>query len=707
MKPQEEMRQIFFESATELVQKLNDEALQLETNPLDRDAAREIRRIVHTIKGDSAVLGFGQMSELAHELEDVLSPDPAPGDGVHGAGLASLVLSAADMFDAMLAAYQGGVEPPNGDPLRSMIWKFGQQPAPPSAGAAAMQPKFAWNDNECTALADAVAQRLAVFNIAFRFAADCPMRTAGAELIDKALQACGDVIACAPPRSKWGEAECIEAALATQLDEESISSKLFVPGITANLVVQRWTRRESGDMSREDEASLKPPASSLQPQAPRLTTDSLLRVEVSKVDALLNLVGELVIGKSIFQQAVTEFGRRFPKDPLAAQLADAFAFQSQTLRALQRAAMGIRMVPVEQLFRGFPRLVHDVARQCGKQVALETNGRETELDKALVDALAEPLGHIVRNAIAHGIETPEERRAAGKPESGRLRLNAFHQGNQMVIEVVDDGRGIDRDLIVRRAVERGLITKDQASSLDTQEIVDFIFEPGFSTAGEVTAISGRGVGMDVVKAAVQKLKGSVTVESAPGSGSTVRMKLPLTLAIMRSMLFRVGESLYALPLDTVVEIRRASEREFTRTASREVLQVRDELVTVVRMQRMHCAEHSDKGQVATRNDIRSAPCPSPLAPQGKNFAVILNAGQRKFALLADAVVGEQELVIKPLDEKTIAGALVSGASVLGDGTVALVLNAEEVVRRYAFAMPVPPAAPESWNSSNSEHRTQH
>lgn len=693
MNPQEEMRQIFFESATELLQKLNEEALRLETNPAGqvRDTLQEIRRVVHTLKGDSAVLGFAQMSELAHELEDVLpqhaqSPRvpgtlaPATHSATGNAALASVVLSAADMFDAMLAAYQGGVEPPSGDPLRSMIWKFGQRPAPPSTGAGAMQPKFVWNNNERAALANAISRGLAVFNIAIRLAAECPMRTAGAELLHQALQSCGEVVASAPERVQWAESECVEAALATKLDEESISTKLFVPGITANLVVQRWARDEAGVVSREAESL------ALKPQTSRLTPDSLLRVEASKVDALLNLVGELVIGKSMFQQAMTEFARRFPKDPLRAQFADAIAFQSQTLRALQRATMGIRMVPVDQLFRGFPRLVHDVARQCGKQLALETNGRETELDKALVDALAEPLGHIVRNAIAHGIETPDERRAAGKPACGLVRLNAFHHGNQMVIEVIDDGRGIDRESIVSRAVERGLITKEQAAGLDTSEIVDFIFEPGFSTASEITAISGRGVGMDVVKAAVQKLKGTVTVESAAGKGSTVRIKLPLTLAIMRSMLFRVGENLYAVPLDMVVEILRTDEREFTRAGNREVMQVRDELVTVVHLRRMQRVQDSTTD---------------------KTFTLVLNVGQRKFAMIVDAVVGEQELVIKPLDEKSIASSLVSGASLLGDGTVALVLNVEEVVRRYASAVPVFPTPSGRWNSSNSAHGTQH
>ncbi|MGH9521849.1 MAG: Hpt domain-containing protein, partial [Terriglobales bacterium] len=483
MTPQDEMRQVFFESAAELLQKLNDEALRLETNPRDREAAREIRRIVHTIKGDSAVLGFRELTELAHELEDVLAPETGArdtGQGTRSNGnplaldprslsldprsvsLAQVVLSAADMFDAMLAAYQGGLHAPSGDPLRAMIWKLASTPPSPPVPSA-MQPKFAWSDNQRVAAEEASSRQLTVFNIAIKFAPDCPMRAAGAELVHQTLQSCGDVLACAPERSAWADANCIEAVLATHFDEESLSAKLFIPGVTANLVVQRWTEQRNKGQAAWDKASesgqqvigtsgqqsalgrscVDPMTGSpddpihSSPDSRPSPRDPLLRVDAAKIDALLDLVGELIIGKSMLQQAIADFSQRHPKDPLRARLADALAFQSQALRSLQRHAMAIRMVPVEQLFRPFPRLVRDVARACGKQATLETCGQETELDKALVDALAEPLGHIVRNAIGHGIETPEERLAAGKPAAGIVRLNAYHQCNQMVIEVSD------------------------------------------------------------------------------------------------------------------------------------------------------------------------------------------------------------------------------------------------------------------------------
>ena len=655
-----EMRAIFFESATELLQALNDDALGLEAHPDDAETVRSIRRTVHTLKGDSAILGFREMSDLAHELEDVLTAETAVRDDN---AVAQVVLSAADMFDAMLAAYRAGLEPPNGDPLRALIWKVGQRSRPVAAPVAA-HADFTWNEYEQAAIENAVGRGMRVFNVAIAFAPGCPMRDAGAAMLRKAAGECGEILASSPDPEHWAVAQPIQLCLATRHSEELIARTLQIPGVVGDLVV-RAGESDSEPANASESAS---PAAT----ATRIANENTLRVDAKRVDSVLNLVGEMVIAKSVLQQAITEFSRQHPKDPLRARLSDALALQSQVLAALQRAAMQIRMVPVEQLFRRFPRLVRDVAHQCGKQVALETTGQETDLDKALVDALAEPLGHIVRNAVDHGIEAPEVRRAAGKSENGTVRLNAFHQGNQVVIEVNDDGRGIDSKLVLARAVERGFISADAASRATPDEALEFIFEAGFSTADTITPISGRGVGMDVVKAAVQKLKGTIAVATQAGKGSTFQIKLPLTLAILRGMMFRVRDRLYAVPLDTVTEIRRARESDITRAGNSEVMQLREELLTIVRLRRMDGHEAID--------------------PTAKIFLLVVNMGARKVGLVVDAMEGEQELVIKPLDEKTVASDLVSGASVLGDGTVALILNTAEVVRRYAIAAPLTPAA---------------
>jgi two-component system chemotaxis sensor kinase CheA len=664
-----EMRAVFFESASDLLQKLNDDALCLESHPSDQERVRSIRRSVHTLKGDAAIMGFHVLSELAHELEDVLAPETALFDG---AELAQVVLSAADMFDALLTAYRGGLEPPNGDPLRAMIWKLGQRSLP-AAPVRGHHPAFNWTEYEHAAIEAAATRGFAVFNLALTFAPECPMREAGAAMLRKTLDACGEVLASSPEVKLWATANTIEVAFATKEQEAVIPAKLRVPGVVGSLTIQPAQAKAA---PRADVSPARPAVKRTKLQ----TNENTLRVEAARIDTILNLIGEMVIAKSALQQAITEFSRQHPKDPMSAKLSDALVLQSQVLGGLQRAAMQIRMAPVEQLFRRFPRLVHDVAHHCGKQISLETSGQETEFDKALLDALAEPLGHIVRNAIDHGIETPALRRAAGKPETGSLRLNAFHQGNQVVIELSDDGRGIDSDLVLKRGVDGGFITAEAASRLNPAEIVDFIFEPGFSTAGAVTSISGRGVGMDVVRAAVQKLKGTISVDTQPGKGTTFQIKLPLTLAILRATMFRVRDRVYAVPLDGVAEIRRARESDITRAGSREVMQLRDELVTIVRLQRLE-------------GDATTVPTP-------KLMMLIVTVGTRKFGLVVDAMLGEQELVIKPLDEEVVASEVVSGASVLGDGTVALVLNTSEVVRRYATAAPLmPPGQKEGWGAT--------
>jgi two-component system chemotaxis sensor kinase CheA len=325
------------------------------------------------------------------------------------------------------------------------------------------------------------------------------------------------------------------------------------------------------------------------------------------------------------------------------------------------------MVPVEQLFRRFPRMVRDVAKQCGKQVDLVLNGQDTALDKSLLDAIAEPLTHLVRNAIGHGIESEEDRARAGKPARGTIRLEAHHQGNQVIVQISDDGRGIEAQKVKTRAIERGLLKAEEAARLSEADILDFIFRPGFSTADEITEISGRGVGLDIVQSVMHRLKGTVHVVSHPGQGSTFRMQLPLTLAIIKALLFRVERRLYAIPLNAVAEIARAHETEIHRVDNCEVLQLRNRVLPVARLGR--------------------PPEDRPDARPQKVFVLVIATGERKLGLLVNAIEGEEELVIKALDEQTAETDLVSGASILGDGHVVLILNLAAIIERFANSRP--------------------
>jgi two-component system chemotaxis sensor kinase CheA len=401
--------------------------------------------------------------------------------------------------------------------------------------------------------------------------------------------------------------------------------------------------------------------------------ESTLRVDAARIDAVMNLVGELIIGKSMLNRALTELDQRHSRDPVRAKLSDALAFQSRVLEELHKCVLKIRMVPVEQLFRRFPRLVRDVAKQCGKDVALEVSGQNTDLDKGILDALAEPLMHLVRNAVDHGVEDAEERITAGKPARGTIYLNAYHQGTQVVIEVRDDGRGIDLAQIRTLAVEKGVLKADEVQRLSDSEALNLIFEPGFSTAAAVTEVSGRGVGMDVVRTVLDRLKGTVHISSNKGRGTTIQLRAPLTLASIQTLLFRVGGRLFAVPLSSVVEITRINDNDIHRIDRREVLRLREQVLTLVRLNsisRIHAVE----GQ--------------PEAKKKRSFVIVIGAAEKRFGLLVDSLVGEEELVIKALPSDIIASDLLSGASILGDGTVVLILNVPAVLARLSRATPL-------------------
>jgi len=686
-----ELRELFFESATELLQTLNEEGLELEKRPEDEEVLRQVRRTVHTLKGDSAACGYTELSELAHALEEVLKPEIAV---LSKNALAEVVLIAADTFSSMLSAYRGNMQPPAGEELRHQIISLTRKR--PGNVPYKLQARFAWSEYEQIVVADALGRGETVFNVAFSIEPQCPMRGAAMQLIRNVLQDCGRLLAVAPDQSTLSDdLDVVEAAIASDHAQSWIEKKCRIPAVVAELLVQRAGRpQEQGDdvldivqhvtAPAEDDSELPisaeemtgaatvPAEPSGESAKPAYTggndekstsfanlSETLLRVDADRIDSVLNLVGELIIAKSMLHQAINEFDRRYPKDPLKMRFSDAMAFQARIMNDLQKSVMKIRMVPVEQLFRRFPRVVRDVAKSCGKEVNLVITGQDTDLDKSILDMLAEPLAHLVRNAVDHGIESPAERINDGKPAHGTVTLDAYHQGNQIVIEVNDDGRGIDRAKITAKAVERGLVKPGDAALMGEADINDLIFHPGLSTAEQVTAISGRGVGMDVVKTVLEKLKGTVSIKTTPGKGTTFYLKVPLTLAIINALLFRVGDRLYAVPLASVVEITRTNQSALHRVDNHDVMQLRNEVLPILHL-----------SQLANQ-----------MAETAKMFVVVISANERKFGLVVDQLVGEEELVIKAMDDHLVATDLVSGASILGDGTVVLILNLSSVVAK--------------------------
>jgi two-component system chemotaxis sensor kinase CheA len=693
-----ELKELFFETALELLQSLNEETLKLEATPGDVETVRTIRRIVHTLKGDSAAVGFQELSELAHELEDALAMETqgAP------AALAEVAFAAADTFTAMLNSHRNGTKPPSANPVREMIRKMAGDPAARKAHgpkAPALDAAVQWTEYEKLATQTALQQGKHVYHVTAQIDPACAMPIAAQQLLLKALGESGEVLGIRPEPGSAKNAMEGQFLVASDHTAEELTAKCRIPTIisqvkialvgkpehkTANQVAERKhepsTLPEIDEDNPLDEIGQKeePVANSIATAATSASSradrglaakptsspsENVLRVDAERIDTVLNLVGELIIGKSMLQQALNEFAARYPKEAIRGRFVDAMAFQSRVLNDLQRSVMKVRMVPVEQLFRRFPRMVRDVAKQCGKQVDLIMNGQDTALDKSLLDAIAEPLTHLVRNAIGHGIESAEERSRMEKPARGTIRLQAYHQGNQVIVEIIDDGRGIDTQKVKDRAIERGLLKREDASRLSEADILDLIFRPGFSTADQITEISGRGVGLDIVQSVLHRLKGTVHVVSHPGQGSTFRMQLPLTLAIIKALLFRVEQRLYAIPLNAVAEIARANESDIHRVDNCEVLQLRDRVLPVARL--------GSPPQIGLEG--RAA----------RVFVLVIAMGERKLGLLVNAIEGEEELVIKALDEQTAETDLVGGASILGNGHVVLILNLAALVERFA------------------------
>ena len=681
-----ELHQLFFESAQELLQSLNEEALKLEKHPGDVETVRSIRRVVHTLKGDAAACGFRELSELAHELEDALTLEAAAS---HNA-LAEMAFIAADTFGSMLSAYRNKKSLPPAETLRRTVRELAG-----SASTVKRRKKTAsgegapaiWTEYEKLAVENALSRGKRAYHITARIDPQCLMPIAGRQLLLNALATLGEVLGVRPETASPADRKRLEFLLASDASLEQVMAKCHIPTVIAQVKVEpvkggeKSAKRAAsppkveGKMAEQARPAENEPAAAMPPgendgekgQAGIAPADNILRVDAERIDSVLNLVGELIIGKSMLQQALNEFARHYPKEAMRGRFADAMAFQARVLNDLQRSVMTIRMVPVEQLFRRFPRMVRDVARQCGREVELVISGQDTELDKSILDAIAEPLTHLVRNAISHGIEDARERSQRGKTPCGSLRLNAYHQGNQVIVEVSDDGRGIDGQRVKAKALEKGLVTAEEAARMSEAETLGFIFRPGFSTAEEITEISGRGVGLDVVQAVLHRLKGRVEIDTRSGQGTTFRLKLPLTLAIIKALLFRVEQRLYAIPLNTVAEIARARESDLHRVDNYEVLQIRNQVLPLVRLGR--------------------APAPQDEHSTGRIFVLVIALGERKLGLIVDGLEGEEELVIKALDDQSVATDLVSGASILGDGRVVLILNIAAINDRYGKSRP--------------------
>jgi len=389
-----------------------------------------------------------------------------------------------------------------------------------------------------------------------------------------------------------------------------------------------------------------------------MSIEQTIRVDVSRLDSLMNLVGELVLSRNRIGQISGELEKKFEGEFLIEQLMETTSQIGLITTELQLAVMKTRMVPIGKVFNKFPRMVRDLSREKNKEIELVITGEETELDKSVVEEIGDPLIHMIRNAVDHGVESPEERRKAGKPVKGTVHLSAYHEGNHIVVEIRDDGKGMDAAKLKKKAVEKGVITPEEAKNLDNEGAFNLIFKPGFSTAEKITSISGRGVGMDVVKTNIEKLNGIINIESELGHGTRFRLKLPLTLAIIQALLVDVSGEIFAIPLVSVVETVRINLSEVHNFEGREVLKLRDSVLSLLRLDEIYELEGSYKDDI---------------------YVVVVGLAEKKLGFIVDKLVGQEEIVIKSLGEYLGGNVGIAGATIMGDGRVRLIIDVAGVI----------------------------
>jgi two-component system chemotaxis sensor kinase CheA len=634
----EEIRRTFFDQGRHALDALSQGLLSIEGEVPDEARLRPLWRAAHTLKGDCASVGFPDLSRLAHALEDALVAVQQNRRAVTS-DQSDVLLSAVDRLHIGLSAGASGDPLPKVDDLVSALAGFATAPEP-------------------AALPDAVAE-------------DARVRLAEAASRGRTV-----VCLVVTPRAARRDPRKVAREVAVQLGVEVVSEG-------------RHTRE--GERTTEVLGTSERPLDALQAEAAALRSASVevrplqlraapvevslressrdgetVRVEARRVDEVLNLVGEMVTARSTIAGVAAE-AEPYLSEELAARLADAQSLLGRVLQDLQRSAMRMRMVPVDRVFRRFSRVVRDLGRRTGKRLLLRIEGEGTELDRGILDTLEEPLMHLLRNAADHGVESPEARKAAGKSEAGHITLRASREGNQILIEVSDDGRGIDPAAVKRAAVEKGVVTEAEAAVLSDDDALQLVFRPGLSTARQVTETSGRGVGLDVVREKVEGLKGSILAANLPGAGASFVMKVPLTVAIIKALLFRVGGQDLAVPLTAVVEIAAVAALNLQSVGAQEVFRLRDAALGLVHV-----------GPLLGLADV---------AP-GAGYVVVLRGGGGSFGILVDALLGEQELVIKAVHDRWVRTPLVAGASVLGGGSLALILDVPSI-HRAALSRGVP------------------
>lgn len=620
MDDMQELLEDFLVEAFELIEQIDHDLVELEANPDDLELLNRIFRVAHTIKGSSSFLNFDILTELTHHMEDVLNK-ARRGELKITPDIMDVVLKSVDMMKNLL---------------------------------------FSIRDNGTDTAAGIDISEICKLLTALSEGEELPTSTQESQEVKNPEQKVQESVATSGPSDDVDP---------NTLSEEQVESE--IERLLKLRKAEDEARRAQKNASKPSEPNKPEPAKPVasekkasdevkpSPNTPAKagasSMDQTIRVEVARLDYLMNLVGELVLSKNRLLTIYNDVEERYEGEQFLEELNHIVSSLSLVTTDVQLAVMKTRMQPIAKVFNKFPRVVRDLGRDLNKQIDLEISGEETELDKSIVEEIGDPLTHIIRNSCDHGIEEPYVRVANGKSERGTIQLKAYNEGNHIVVEIVDDGKGIDADAIRQKAIERGLISENEADTMTDKEAFGIIFRPGFSMAKKVTNVSGRGVGMDVVKTNIEKLHGMIDIDSEVGKGTTIKLKIPLTLAIIQSLLVGTQEEVYAIPLANVSETVRVPIDNIYTIEGKNVLRLRDEVLSLVRLSDLFGVK-----QVLESGD--------------QTYVVVINVAETKLGIIVDNLIGQEEIVIKSLGNYLAGINGIAGGTIRGDGRVTLIID---------------------------------
>ena len=679
--------EMFLDESREHLQSLNDGLLSLENDPEDLSVLNEIFRNAHTLKGMSATMGYTKTAELTHDMENLLDmlrkeqlkvseeiidvifkcvdalqemiDNIANGDGEDAVDVSELVR----MVNAIA----------NGESVAQAEAETGVKlPGTPEAENGENQQAAApvgceLNDTDILVIKEAKNSGLIPFWVHVEIADTCLLKSARSYMVMNVLDELGDVIKSVPPAQDLEQEKfehsfdvCIVTAADAKKIEDSVAAISEISAVKATEINLDAPKKAEEPKPAAKAAAKPAPTAAAKPAAkaadkPAAKHDKKahvgsqsVRVDIEKLDSLMNLVGELVTNKVRLEQ--------IGMTHRLTELTETLEQMDRVTTDLQSVVMKVRMVPVSQVFNRFPRMVRDLAKELNKDINLTIEGEDTELDRTVIDEIGDPLMHLLRNSLDHGVEHPDDREAKGKPRTGEVGLIARHEGNNVVIMVTDDGAGINAEKIRNKAVEKGMISREEADALPDSDAVRLIFLPGFSTADVITDVSGRGVGMDVVRSKIESLGGHVDVETQIDKGSVFKIKLPLTLAIIQAMLVKVQDEMYAIPLGSIDSTINITPDDIKTVQNKEVIVLRGQIIPIARLNEVLSVP---KGESGDEDDI---------------FVVVVHVGDHKMGIVVDNLIGQQEIVIKTLGKLLSGLKMLAGATVLGDGHVAMILD---------------------------------